>query len=236
MKKNFWLSLTAPPHTALEGMASARLANNIYLLGGRSSNKPGGNNSTIFPHVFRYSLETDSYSKLENLPKPLAFHSAASHGNNVFCAGGLTSSTDAQPLDKLYAYDVVGKIWLSKASMQQKRLRFSMQVLGAKLVVCGGGGSVEIYDILSDQWTLMQNAGLEDTIDSMSIVLNGKVYVMGGCKKCSDGIWRPVDKVSCIDVDGGRIDSVTNFPFALNSRHCALLTVPNHLYKPTARQ
>ena len=128
--------------------------------------------------------------------------------------------------DKLYAFDIVGKIWLSKASMNNRRTTFSMEAVGAKLVACGGKYSpnVEIYDIADDQWTLIQNGNLDHYSSSATIVLNDRVYVIGGYE---NGTKSWTDSVTSVDVDNGAVHRVCNLPFRVDDHACALLTVPN---------
>ena len=163
-RTNTWLDLKPPPIEACANTAAALLNRKIYLLGGRQLSK--GNENIVNPSdcsaaAFEYSIETNSWSKLQNLPKPVAFHAAASRGNYVFCAGGLVG--DKTTSDRLYAYDVVGKILLSKASMNSSRASFSLEVVRAKLVACGGRNTpnVEFYEVADDQWTLIQNEIIE---------------------------------------------------------------------------
>ena len=153
VKRNAWLDLKAPPYDAYEGMAATLLQNNIYLLGGRPVNR---GNQIVHTQEFSastslYSIETNSWTELENLPRRVAYHAAASHGNYVFSAGG--HSTESTNTAKVYAFDVVAKIWLSKASMNFGRQMFSLEALGSKLIACGGyySPTVEIYDIQENQ-------------------------------------------------------------------------------------
>ena len=230
VKTNTWLDLKPPPYKACEGMAAAVLKENIYLLGGGQLIKD--NDNTVKPHdltacVSQYSIGTNSWSKLQNLPRPLMCHAAASQGNFVFCAGGESTATKFSK--KLYAFDVSGKIWLTKASMKRKRYSFSLEAVGAKLVACGDktSPSVEIYDIADDQWTLLQNEALVNQFYPATIVLSDKVYVIGGYGKGEDGTTSRTDYVSCVDVDNGTVRRVSNLPFNVGRTVCALLTVPN---------
>ena len=178
-------------------------------------------------HFLRYSIETNSWVELRNLPRPLAFHSAASHGDFVFCAGG--NSTQPNISNKLCAFDTVGNAWLSKASMNCPRIMFSIEALGPKLVACGGKHSpdVENYDIADDQWTPIQNEVLLNHYYPATIVLNDKVYIIGGACIAVDGTTSNTDYVSCVDVDNGTIRRVSTLPFRVGNPSCALLTVPN---------
>ena len=181
----------------------------------------------LLASVLQYSIETNSWSEQENLPKALAFHSTASHGNFVFCAGGC--SQDSKDTDNVYAFDVVGKIWLTKSSMNCKIAVFSMEAVDAKLIACGGmrTPNVEIYNIASDQWTLIQNGSLENPFHAATVVLNDKVYVIGGAFKNSNFAMTSTDSVSCIDVDNSTIRRVSKLPFRVSGHSCAMLTAPS---------
>ena len=227
VKTNTWLDLKPPPYKASIGMAATLLESNIYLLGGmcitnQSQNPyPPINSSDLVTYFSQYSIETNSWSKLENLPKPLVYHCASSHGNYVFCAGGYS----VNPTDQLYAFDVVGGIWLTKAAMKKRRAQFSMQVVGAKLAAYGGAHSpnVEIYNIADDQWTLIQNCNLDNPICAATVVLNDLVYVIGGVTKDENGAVVATDYVSCIDVDNATIHRVSNLPFHVWGNSCAMV-------------
>ena len=159
MKTNTWLDLKNPSYTASIGIATTLLKENIYVLGGGQLIKDYPNHvNDLSACVSQYSIGTNSWSKLQNLPKPLVFSAAASHGNYVFCAGGWSpDSYSIDRTDKLYVYDIVGKIWLSKASMNSGRRKFCLEAVGEKLIACGGLNlpNVEIYDTADDQWTLL---------------------------------------------------------------------------------
>ena len=233
VKTNTWLDLKNPPHEASIGVAVTLLRGNIYLMGGMHVTKDnldslnafltmnGGNISAC---VSRYSTETNSWSKLENLPKPVMYHSVASQGNYVFCAGGL--SVDNAITNQLYAFDVVGRIWLRKTPMIFKRVGFSMEAVGTKLVACGGKDlpNVEIYDIADDRWTLVTDGVLEHYFPLATIALNNTVCIIGGNAGNTDGA---SDYVSIVDADNATVRRVSSLPFRAVGHKCALLAVPN---------
>ena len=244
VKRNVWLDLDTPPLDTppsggfLLGVAITLLKDSIYLLGGVHATRDSQNavQRKVLPCALQYSVETNSWARLANLPRPLGGHAAASQGNYVFSAGGFTQ--DRKVTDKLYAFDVVGKIWLAKASMEEKRANFSLETLGAKLVACGGSVSpnVEIYDIANDQWTLVQNEVLEHYMSPATVVKDGKVYVIGGDATDEDGTRVSTDDVSCVDVDNGTVHRVSNLPFKVKNHACALLTVPHRAAGPDSSQ
>ena len=230
VRTNKWMDLKPPPLKASEGMAATLLKGSVYLCGGSPLFRDGQNptsSANLLASALQYSIETNTWSKLENLPKPMAFHSAASHGNYVFCAGG--NSNEPSVSNKLCAFDIVGKIWLSRASMNCKRVFFRMEAVDAKLVACGGlrSPNVENYNITNDQWTLIQNGNLEHHFHCATVVLNDKVYVIGGSCKNANGAMTTTDYVSCIDADNATIRRVSDLPIRVYGHSCAMLTAPS---------
>ena len=230
VKTNTWLDLKPPPYKTSIGIAATLLKDNIYLLGGFDLTEECNlkvNPNHLSECASQYSIETNTWSKMQNLPKHLGFHSAAAHGKYVFCAGGC--SRNAFSTDKLYAFDVVGKIWLTKASMNNQRVNFSLEVVGAKLIACGSRDlpNVEIYDITDDQWTLIQNGVLEHNLFPATIVMNKKVYIIGGSARDEDDRKSMTDYVSSVDVDNAMVHKVSSLPFPVQHHASALLTVPN---------
>ena len=157
VRTNTWLDLESPPCHISIGTGATLLNDSIYVFGGATISKEirgyftflnSGNGwncieGDFSAHASKYSIETNSWSQLEDLPTALSYHSAAAHGNNVFCAGGFLVGRCIPmrivcPSSKLYAFDVEDKSWVSKASMHNKRANFSLEVLGPKLVACGG--------------------------------------------------------------------------------------------------
>ena len=239
VKTNTWLDLKSPPHKASIGIAVALLRDNIYLMGGMHVTKDRLNSANAYNAIIsddisgsvsHYSIETNSWSKVKNLPRPLVYHSAASHDKYVFCAGGyLTDSSSTFSSDKLYAFDVVGKIWLSKASMNDTRVKFGMEAVEGKLIACGGidVANVEIYDIADDQWTLITEWVLENHYSPATVALDDRVYVIGGSAKDADGTISYRDYVSIVDANNAKKRRVSSFPFSAMAHKCTLLTVPH---------
>ena len=227
VRKNACLDLKPPPYTASWKITSALLNNSVYIMGGQHITRNSQNHyniGNISVSASQYSIETNSWSKVKNLPKPLHSHSAASHGNYVFCAGGYSGDSNTVPVDKLFAYDVVGKIWLSKASMIHERAKFSLEAVGAKLVACGGEDlpNVEIYDIADNQWILIHNEVLRNHVFPATIVKYSKVYVIGG----EDGTSMCTGHVTIVNAEKGTIRRKSSLPFPIANPVCALLTVP----------
>ena len=232
VRTNAWLDLKSPPCKASAGQAAAVLQNDIYLLGGMNVTKESLTmDSTCFsPHVFKYSIEENSWSQLKDLPLCVAYHSAASCGGFIFSAGGFVGTTTT---DKLFAYDVAGNVWLTKASMNCKRAMFGVEVIGRKIVACGGlsqptaANNVEFYDTAEDQWTLLQNAVLDHCLSPGTVAMNGIIYVIGGSILENDLSRTGTDSVSRVDVQNGTIEKTSSVKFSGSCHVCSILTVPN---------
>ena len=72
-----WLDLKAPPYKAVLQMASTLLNNHVCIMGGQHISRSSQNKfkpGHLSMNVSQYSIETDSWLKLLNLPKALAFH------------------------------------------------------------------------------------------------------------------------------------------------------------------
>ena len=110
--------------------------------------------------------------------------------------------------------------------MNNQRVNFSLEAVGTKLVACGGKYSpnVEIYNIADDQWTLIQNGVLEHYVSPATIILNDKVYVIGGSNIDGNGTASNTDYVSFVDVENAMVRRVSSLPFPVSYHACTLLT------------
>ena len=234
IKTNAWLDLKSPPCKASAGQAAAILHNNIYLLGGMHVTRESLTmDSTCFSTcVLKYSIEENSWSRLKDLPLCVAYQSAASCGGYIFSAGGFVGTSTT---DKLFAYDVAGNVWLTKASMNCKRAMLGMEVIGKKVIVaCGGlsqptaANNVEWYDTTQDQWTMVQNAVLDHCLSPGTVAMNDVIYVIGGSILENDLSRTGTDSVSRVDVENGTVDKMSSITFSGSCHVCAILTVPNN--------
>ena len=233
VKTSAWLDLKSPPCKASAGQAAAILQNNIYLLGGMHVSKESLTmDSTCFSAcVLKYSIEDNSWSQLKDLPLCVAYHSAASCGGYIFSAGGFVGTSTT---DKLFAYDVAGNVWLTKASMNCKRAMLGVEVIGKKIVACGGlsqptaANNVEWYDTTQDQWTMVQNAVLDHCLSPGTVAMNDVIYVIGGSILENDLSRTGTDSVSRVDVQNGTIEKMSSITFSGSCHVCTILTVPNN--------
>ena len=236
INRNKWTDLKAPPFPATIGAVTAKAQDHIFLLGGMLVTKQTG---SLDPHLFtacslKYSIKTNGWSDACTLPQPVAFHAATSHGNSFYIAGGYVGPGQSETTAEVYSYDVQGNVWLSKAQLHEGRSMLCLAYVCDSIVACGGIAhneaktSVEVYSVLENQWTTMQNAMLDHCVCSSTVVMNDKLYVVGGMRKEVDGNgkWTNMETVSCIDVKSNRLYKVSVLPFQSGIHVCALLKVP----------
>ena len=101
------------------------------------------------------------------------------------CRGGRVSTQTG--INTLHAFDTKAGIWLTKAQMSKGRVDHSMEALDYKLYVIGGRdghghvSTIEIYDIQSEQWSIMRNT--LSVYGGASIVDGKIIYITGGFRK-----------------------------------------------------
>ena len=99
------------------------------------------------------------------------YHASCTRQNHVYLAGGYipisSDSTNVQLSGRMYAYDAKANIWLTKTDMNHPRAEAVIEAVGENLILIGGGdyyitkeqvSSIEIYDILKNQWTIVDNS------------------------------------------------------------------------------
>lgn len=106
---NNWTDLKIPPFQAWIGSAAALCKDNIYLIGGMNVTKDltALDQSHFTSNNHMYSIQSNSWTKLNNLPKKTAYHAVVSHNDLIYCGGGY--QMEASP--NLYAYDIHDQFW-----------------------------------------------------------------------------------------------------------------------------
>ena len=119
-----------------------------------------------------------------------ATHTAAvlSNGKVLIVDGGDGGTIETLASTELY--DPSTQVWTPTGSMHYGRRFHAMsELLDGKVLVTGGDGetngstfdnSVELYDPMSGNWTLIQSMHENRVCHTASTLLNGKVLVVGG--------------------------------------------------------
>lgn len=176
-----WTSLPDMP-TARAGLASARVGDSIYAIGGRTSTTPcsGGELAT----VERFDIATQTWTAVASLPSARSDLAAMTKGGKVYVFGGCAVGVFLADVD---VYDPETDTW-STAPANLPTPRASMYQVGKKggtIYVIGGyaGGPPlgvnEAYKVSLDAWstaTAMITARAE-----MGVVSHGgRIYAVGG--------------------------------------------------------
>jgi DNA-binding CsgD family transcriptional regulator/N-acetylneuraminic acid mutarotase len=170
-----WNELADLP-TARSGLAVAGYENQIYAIGGETSEGVTG-------VVECYDLTADTWGTLTPKPLPVTDVNAAVVGGEIYIPGGRLASGGVT--DVLESYDPSGNHWQKRASVPVAISGYALVAFEGKLYIFGGWDgkkfldSVYEYDPDQNQWrertpmpTVRGFAG--------AAVAGGKIYVIGG--------------------------------------------------------
>ncbi len=191
---NSWLELASVPRQATVGSSIAKSRKEIFLLGGMVVNKEMEfviDGAAVVDSMHVYDISQNSWAKSTNLPRGLVYASAAQLQENIYLTGGIYLDDDEgeSTLNKVWAYDMKAKVWLTKAPMNQRRFHHVLEAVDNRLFVTGGrmsinadddnAKSIEMYDLLANQWTILLNNAYDNHACS-SFVVSNKIYLVGG--------------------------------------------------------
>jgi N-acetylneuraminic acid mutarotase len=180
-----WSSVAASPIGLAEG-GGAVVNGRLYMFGGYYdfSTTP-----TAKMHV--YDPATNAWSALAPLPQAATHMGVASDASSIYVAGGYPPG--AGGTGQIYAtrsvwrYDVATNTWSAMPSLPEARGGGTMVLLGRTLHYVGGS-DLNRAD-RAEHWTLALDGGTSWTLAAAlplarnhlgSVVLNGKIYVVGG--------------------------------------------------------
>ena len=184
-----WLDLAPVPREALVDRAIAHSGNNIFLLGGLSVDSEtafGTDPDNIVNHMDIYDISQNTWTP-SIIPAKLAYASAAELRGNIYLTGG-DDGHDEDSTGGVWAYDVNGKKWQSKAPMNQGRYFHVLEAVGDNLYAIGGrrfddndpdAFTIEMYDPVANQWTFLL-PHIYTNFGNSSFVVGTKIYLIGG--------------------------------------------------------
>ncbi len=145
----------------------------------------GGNNSDI---IKEYNPKTDTWTDRGNLPEGINGHASVSQNGKVYILGGFTDSYSYT--NKVVEYTPELGLWQKKSDMNDGKIYFACAELNGKMYTFGGStgkgieawalDTVEEYDLEGNTWTQVASMG-RPTVGAEAAVVNGKIYVFGGC-------------------------------------------------------
>ncbi|XP_071234399.1 kelch-like protein 33 [Salvelinus alpinus] len=199
----------------------------IYAIGGYIDPE------TNLGSVERYCPNTDSWSFAQPLDMTLSCHAATLLDGKVFISGGFDCRY--QCLVSMFLYHPErGTTYL--AEMSQPRAYHCMETLNNHLYVAGGVTvdenmtsidqlACEVYDPVSDSWSTLTPLVVSH-VGAASVVLEGKIYVLGGY--CQER-YRETRLVHRYDPTIQRWENIGEIPGPNTDIRACLLHLPKHL-------
>jgi hypothetical protein len=136
------------------------------------------------------------------MPTPRFGHSSSVVDGKIYVIGG------GGALTKVEMYDPVTDTWTAKADMPTGRLWLSTSVVDGKIYAIGGAlgpgwaspstATVEMYDQNTNTWTTKADMPMARQ-DLATVVLDGKIYAIGGALRSEDETYRPTTSVEAYD-------------------------------------
>jgi len=166
----------APMPEARAGMATAAYDGEIYAIAGEA---PEGVSSS----VFRYSPDSDTWSRLSDKPTPVMDVQSVLIGEKIYVPGGL--GVDGHPNDILEIYDPRRDTWIEGAPLPQPISAYALVDYEGQMYLFGGWDGenaldvVYIYDPQADQWRQGTGMGTARSHAGAAEV-EGKIYIIGG--------------------------------------------------------
>ncbi|XP_024290264.1 kelch-like protein 33 [Oncorhynchus tshawytscha] len=199
----------------------------IYAIGGYIDPE------TNLDSVERYCPNTDSWSFAKPLDMTLSCHAATLLDGEVFISGGFDCRYHCLVSMFLY-HPERGTTYL--AEMSQPRAHHCMETLNNHLYVVGGVTvdenmmsidqlACEVYDPVSDSWSTLTPLAVSH-VGAASVVLEGKIYVLGGY--CQED-YRETRLVHRYDPTIQLWENIGEIPGPNTDIRACLLHLPKHL-------
>ena len=156
----------------------AKLGDDIYVMIGRIHNGLRDEK-----RVMKYEIPSDKWVNIEDCPNHVSGSAATGCviNSNIYVSGGILNSKNVS------AFDTKAGLWMAVEPLNHARCNHLMENIGDKIFVLGGQTedrdrpepSIEVHDILTGQWTVIQNVGLEVS-NSASVVKGDQIHILGG--------------------------------------------------------
>ncbi|XP_041731757.2 kelch-like protein 33 [Coregonus clupeaformis] len=199
----------------------------IYAIGGYIDPE------TNLDSVERYCPNTDSWSFAQPLDMTLSCHASTLLDGEIFISGGFDCRYQCLVSMSLY-HPERGTTYL--AEMSQPRAHHCMETLNNHLYVAGGVTvdenmtsvdqlACEVYDPVSDSWSALMPLAVSH-VRAASVVLEGKIYVLGGY--CQED-YRETRLVHRYDPTNQLWENIGEIPGPNTDIRACLLHLPKHL-------
>ncbi len=253
-----WMVLSSIPRPATIGSTAVLMGEHILITGGMHVGAETRNN--YFPELFTgrsfiYSIRTNTWKEMSAVPHAVVAHASCFHNGLVYVAGGFRARLDISQMppmreltNKVYAYDIKGKIWLVRPPLIAPRCNFTLDEVSDRIYAIGGQtgdnsdpdsmghieDTIEMYDPYAEQWTVLEPR-IQVTM-ACSIQHEGCIYILGGIDYGAEPIERipsSSKKIVKFSPSTGQVDIVGKdsfyFPCFSNNVTVCMIT-PNHIF------
>ncbi len=168
----------------------------IFLAGGFI----GGNGGPATNKVFRYDVETDTYTEMPDLPEAMAAGSLVIDDNHQLHYISGVKPDRATSNEKHWSLDLtanngggLGSVWKEEPSMPFARNHIQGRTIGNRIYVSGGQlnhdpapGTLHqslshVYDVKAQAWSQIKSQPMPRShVETSSLVMNRKLVLVGG--------------------------------------------------------
>ena len=170
-----WSTSLALPEP-LSQMAASSFENNLYLIGGKTTQGTSGQTLCYNPAVGRWENRAAK-------PTPVSSAQGAVIGEKIYVPGGRLA--DGRPSDILEIYDLRQDLWSKGANLPAARSDYALAASEGKLYLFGGWDGQEYtsdvysYDPQSDTWS--KRSPLPGKVgQAAAATLEDGIYLIGG--------------------------------------------------------
>lgn len=153
----------------------------------------------VFDELLGYTAATGSWRVVSRLPERRTYNGLAAMAGEVWVCGGADGSHghagepgDRVPSSRCFAYSVATDCWRECSSMSVARIECTTLFVNGRLYTFGGasaseaGTSIDVVESIGpgeSSWRIEELAMPTPLRQFSGCVLNGKVYLCGGCEQ-----------------------------------------------------
>ncbi|MBE9586949.1 DNRLRE domain-containing protein [Mucilaginibacter sp. JRF] len=193
-----WASIKSMPHEPFGSnfgggthVATATDETDIYLAGGYTSNANGTGQIFGTKQVWKYSVATNNYTRMPDLPLELAAGQLRYLNGKLHYIGGAKLSRTDTKMHLALDLNNPGAGWVTLASLNNAVNHPGGVVYNGKIYIMGGSHgqneasvpqkTLQVYDEQTDSWTNLADMPVAlDHILSTAVVYGNRIIVLGG--------------------------------------------------------
>ena len=177
--------------TSMSHVITAVDGRDVYFIGGYIGTGPGYQQQFGTREVWRYNVDSNTYTRLPDLPAARAGGGAAVLGRNLHYFSGNNSSRNDVGDHYVLNLDDPAAGWTTRAALPQGRSHMGYTTFGGRIYAIGGQTgndealttqtAVHAYDPATDTWTARASMPRAIShISSSTFVMGGRILVAGG--------------------------------------------------------